>query len=93
MAEKLYLTTCLQYLYGLTGREVAAITNQGYYNNHRFRHIDWDSSIELLPENVILEYMKVSSKQNIRYLHLWLQDRDPDNIDLVKFDDDLIETH
>ena len=88
MTEKLYLTTCLQDAYGFTGREV----NQGYYKNHSFRHIDWDSPIKLLPANVLLEYMKVSSNQNIRYLHLCLQDRDPDNTDLVKFDDDLIET-
>ena len=36
--------------------------------------------------------MKVSSKKNIQALYEWLQDCDPNNIDLIKFDDYMIET-
>ena len=93
MADKLSLTTCLQYVCGLTGREVASIVNQGYNNACCSRQIDPDSLIELLSVNKVLEYMKVSSKKNIQALHVWLQDCNPNNIDLVKFDDAMLETY
>ena len=67
MADKADPITCPQYLCHLTGIEVAVIVNQGYNDTNLFRctYWDWDSLIELLLDNLVLEYVKVSNKHNI----------------------------
>ena len=77
---------------GLTVQEASAITNQGYNNTRFFRNIYQDSLTKLFSDNVVLEYMKLTSKKNIISICVWLQYCSPNNIYLINFDNTMIET-
>ena len=90
-AEQDAFRDLLQDICDLSLNEANAIVSQGYNTARKFRRIDKDSMKELFNSNVVLECMKVVRRQNLRALRAWLHDRDPRNIDLSEFTEDVLE--
>ena len=76
----------------LSLNEANAVISQGYNTARKFRRIDKDSMKELFSTSVVLEGMRVARRQNLRALRAWLHDRDPMNIDLGEFTEDVLES-
>ena len=91
MADQQAFRDCLTNVCGLRGAEATAIANQGYNTGRTFRRIDKDSLTELFAANNALSTMRVARKQNLRALRAWLQECDPEAIDLTLFTDEALE--
>ena len=84
------LRDCLRDICGLSQAEVNAIAAQACTSARLFRRINKDGMDELFEIEVLSE-MRVTRRQNIRALRVWLMEQDVDDLDITEFDDDILE--